>query len=254
MPSLVSSFLRLIHEDGRRYGRRFHGLGRLRRFRRQAIRRADGRDHRGARRGARGAHHAPGQGRRATGRAHCGAPRTHGHAHMGLDPLMEAGPSAPMMNGAATVPRSPPGSPPPPPPPPATWLPPATPTPTGEAIGPSRGPPGYAPVPMRAIVDEEAALGFVSAPIGASGVIRLGVGMEEGAGVNSPPPLEATAGPSIRAEQCFGHLVRRAVAALDRSPGSWAPANLGFATTPLRQASTIAVSSSDEEGSSATRR
>ena len=52
---------------------------------------------------------------------------------------------------------------------------------------------------MRATVDEEAALGFVSAPTGASGVIHLGVGME-GVGVNPPPPLEATAGPSIRAE------------------------------------------------------
>nr|XP_020165583.1 T-cell leukemia homeobox protein 3-like [Aegilops tauschii subsp. strangulata] len=179
---------------------------------------------------------------------------------MGLDPWMVAGPSAPMMNGAAAAPGLPLGSPPPPPPPPVAWLPPSTPTPVGEAVGLSRGPPGYAPVPMRAIVDEEAALGFVSAPTGSSGVIRLGVGME-GAGVNSPPPLEVSAGPSIRAERRFGRLFGRAVAALNRRTGhragSWAPASLRLANTApeiARPDHVVVDSSSDEEGSSVLRR
>ncbi|KAM3354872.1 hypothetical protein ACQJBY_025553 [Aegilops geniculata] len=177
---------------------------------------------------------------------------------MGLDPRMVAGPSAPMMNGAVVAPGSPPGSPPPPPPP--AWLPPSTPTPAGEAVGPSRGPPGYAPVPMRAIVDEEVALGFVSAPTSASGVIRLGVGME-GNDVNSPPPLEVSAGPSIRVERCFGRLFGRTVATLNRRPGRraclWAPSSLGLASAApetARPDHVVVDSSSDEEGSSVLRR
>uniref|UniRef100_A0A8R7USR4 Uncharacterized protein n=1 Tax=Triticum urartu TaxID=4572 RepID=A0A8R7USR4_TRIUA len=69
MPGLVSFFLRLIREDGRRYRRRYHGVGGLRRFRRrmQAVRHfgrcAAGRyGHRATGRGARGGHRATGRG------------------------------------------------------------------------------------------------------------------------------------------------------------------------------------------------
>ena len=79
----------------------------------------------------------------------------------------------------------------------------------------------------------------------------------EGAGVNSPPPLEVSAGPSIRAERRFGRLFGRAVAALNRRTGrragSWAPASLGLASAApgtARPDHVIGDSSSDEEGSS----
>lgn len=88
-----------------------------------------------------------------------------------------------MVHGAAAAP---PGSPPPPPPSPAEWLGPSTPTPEAVAAGPIRGPPGYAPVPMRSAVSAEEALAFISAPTGASGVVRLGAGME-GADATAPP-------------------------------------------------------------------
>ncbi|KAM3189270.1 hypothetical protein ACQJBY_067906 [Aegilops geniculata] len=162
-----------------------------------------------------------------------------------------------MVHGAATSPALPTGSPPPPPPPPAAWIPPSTPTHDAVAAGPSLRPPGYAPVPMRSTVNAEEALAFISAPSGASGVVRLGVGME-GAAAAGTPQQETAAGSSSRAERRFGRLFGRAVAALDRRPGrrpgSWASADLGFTASPLRQASTVVVSSSDEEASSVSRR
>ena len=177
---------------------------------------------------------------------------------MGYDPWLVAGPSAPMMHGAANAPALPTGSPPPPPPPPAAWIPPSTPTPDAVAAGPSLRPPGYALVPMRSTVNAEEALAFISAPSGASGVVRLGVGMKGAAAAGGTPQQETATGSSSRAERRFGRLFGRAVAALDcrpgRRPGSWAPANLGFTATPLRQASTVIVSSSDEEASSVSRR
>ena len=177
---------------------------------------------------------------------------------MGYDPWLVAGPSAPMMHGAATAPALPTGSPPPPPPPPAAWIPPSTPTPDAVAAGPSLRLPGYTPVPMRAVVNEEEALAFVSAPTGASGVVHIGVGMEGAAAAGGTPQQETAAGASSRVERCFGRLFRRAVTALDRRPGrrpgAWATANLGFTATPLRQASTVVVSSSDDEASSVSRR
>ena len=110
---------------------------------------------------------------------------------------------------------------------------------------------------MRTEVTAEEALAFVSAPTGASGLVRLGVGME-GAVAGGTPRQETAAGSSSRVERRFARLFGRTVAALDRRPGrrpgSWAPANLGFTATPLRQASTVVVSSSDEEASSVSRR
>ncbi|KAI5020357.1 hypothetical protein ZWY2020_045245 [Hordeum vulgare] len=149
--------------------------------------------------------------------------------------------------------------PPPPPPPLAHWLPPGTPTPAAEDAGPSRRPPGYLPLPMRTEVTAEEALGFVSAPTGASGVVRLGAGME-GVVANAPPLQEMNAGPSSRAERRFGRLFGRAVAALDRQPGrhagSWAPASLGLGLGlgAVPQDQVVVSSSSDEEGSSVLRR
>ncbi|KAI5005195.1 hypothetical protein ZWY2020_032438 [Hordeum vulgare] len=255
MPGLVSFFLRLICADGRRYRRRGHGVAGLRRFRRrmQAVRRF-----------ARGGHRAAGRGHGIDGHTALGARRAHRHiigaaarapsVNMGLDPWLVAGPSAPTMHGAAAAPP-PPGSPPPPPTPPAVWLAPSTPTPAGEEVVPSRGPPSYAPVPMRVMVDEEAASGFVSAPTGATGVVRLGVGMD-GADTSAPPPLETAAGSSSHAKRRFGRLFGRAVAAIDRRPGrrasSWAPVRLGLASSAPEVARPDAVfigSSSDEESS-----
>ena len=46
---------------------------------------------------------------------------------------------------------------------------------------------GYAPVPLRAMLNEEEALAFVSAPTGASGVVPLRAGME---GTNANVPLQ----------------------------------------------------------------
>ncbi|KAE8803395.1 Sucrose synthase 1 [Hordeum vulgare] len=164
MPGLVSFFLRLIREDGRRYrliARRHHGVGGLRRFHRrmQAIRRfgrdAAGRGYHGTRRDARGGYYTSGSGLHAAGCAHRGAPRARGPTPMGFDPSLVAGPSAPAVHEDAAAPAPPPGSPPPPPPPPTAWMAPLTPTPAAETAGPSRGPPGYVPVPMRALVDEE---------------------------------------------------------------------------------------------------
>lgn len=94
--------------------------------------------------------------------------------NMGLDPWLVAGPSAPMVHEAAAARASGPWAPHPPPLPPAEWLAPSTPRPTAEASGPSHGTPGSAPVPMRCAVNEEEALGFVSTPSGASGVVRFG--------------------------------------------------------------------------------
>ena len=53
------------------------------------------------------------------------------------------------------------------------WLRPSTLTPDAVAAGPSRRMHGYAPVPLRYVVNEEA-LAFVFAPTGASNVVRLG--------------------------------------------------------------------------------
>ncbi|KAI4991362.1 hypothetical protein ZWY2020_039733 [Hordeum vulgare] len=164
MPGLVSFFLRLIREDGRRYrliARRHHGVGGLRRFHRrmQAIRRfgrdAAGRGYHGTRRDARGGYYTSGSGLHAAGCAHRGAPRARGPTPMGFDPSLVAGPSAPAVHEDAAAPAPPPGSLPPPPPPPTAWMAPLTPTPAAETAGPSRGPPGYVPAPMRALVDEE---------------------------------------------------------------------------------------------------
>ncbi|KAE8793668.1 hypothetical protein D1007_31702 [Hordeum vulgare] len=244
MPGLVSFFLRLIREDGRRF-RRFHRrMQAIRRFGRDAA----GRGYHGTRRDARGGYYASGSGLHATGCAHRGAPRARGPT-----------PSAPAVHEDAAAPAPPPGSPPPPPPPPTAWMAPPTPTPAAETVGPSRGPPGFVPVPMRVMVDEEAALGFVSAPTGASGVVRLGVGMD-GADTNASPPRETTAETSSRAERRFGRLFGRAVAALDRQPGrragSWAPASLGLGLGlgAAAHAPVVVPSSSNEEGSSVRRR
>ncbi|KAI4979827.1 hypothetical protein ZWY2020_016580 [Hordeum vulgare] len=137
-----------------------------------------------------------------------------------------------------------------PPPPPEAWLPPWTPTPGAATAGPSRSPPGYALVPMRSEVDAEEALAFISAPTGASGVVRLGAGME------ASPQHEVAMDPGSHAERRFGHLFRRAVAAIDRRPGrhagSWAPASLGLGAA--RQDPVVGASSSDEEGPSWGRR
>ncbi|KAI5018536.1 hypothetical protein ZWY2020_043424 [Hordeum vulgare] len=241
MPGLVSFFLRLIREDGRRYrliARRRHGVGGLPRFHRgmQAIRRfgrdAAGRGYHGTRRDARGGYYTSGSGLHATGCAHRGAPRARGPTPMGFDPSLVAGPSAPAVHEDAVAPAPPPGSPPPPPPPPTAWMAPPTPTPAAETAGPSRGPPSYVPVPMRALVDEEAA-----------------------------PPLETTAGSSSRAERRFGRLFGRAVAAIDRRPGrragSWTPTSLGLASAAPEVARPDAVfigSSSDDESSTGLRR
>nr|XP_040252106.1 vasodilator-stimulated phosphoprotein-like [Aegilops tauschii subsp. strangulata] len=161
-----------------------------------------------------------------------------------------------MVHRAAAAPAPPPGSPPPPPPPPAAWLAPSTPTPAAEAAGP----PGYYPVPMRAVVNKEEALAFVSAPTGASGVVRLGAGME-GADATATPQQETAAGSSSRAARRFGRLFGRAVAAIDRRPsrrpGSWAPTSLGLASAApgtARPDHVVVDSSSDEEGSSVLRR
>ncbi|KAI4991213.1 hypothetical protein ZWY2020_039584 [Hordeum vulgare] len=265
MPGLVSFFLRLIREDGRRYrliARRRHGVGGLRRFRRrmQAIRRfgrdVAGRSYHGTRRDARGGYYASGSGLHAAGCAHRGAARARGPTPMGVDPSLVAGPSAPAVHGDAAAPAPPPGSPPPPPPPPTAWMAPPTPTP---AAGPSRGPPGYVPVPMRAFADEEAALGFVSAPTGASGIIHLGIGME-GVDASAPPLQDMAAGSNGIAERRFGRLFGRAVVSLDRRPGhrpgSWAPASLGFAAAPPQAgcrvpADVVVVSSKEGAASSA---
>ncbi|KAI4970445.1 hypothetical protein ZWY2020_001359 [Hordeum vulgare] len=241
MPGLVSFFLRLIREDGRCYrliARRRHGVSGLRRFRRrmQAIRRfgrdAAGRGYHGTQRGARGGYYASGSGLHAAGCAHRGAPRACGPTPMGFDPWLVAGPSAPVVHGAAAAPAPPPGSPPPPP---TAWMAPPTPTPAAETAGPSRGPLGYVPVQMCAFADEEAALGFVSAPTGASGIIHLGIGMED-ADASAPPLQDMVTGSNGIAERRFGRLFGRAVASLDRRPGrrpgSWAPASLGFAAAP----------------------
>ncbi|KAI4989196.1 hypothetical protein ZWY2020_036513 [Hordeum vulgare] len=254
MPGLVSFFLRLIREDGRRYRRR-HGVGGLRRFRRrmQAIRRFGRNAARGGGMGARG------RGRRTAGCAHRGAPRARRTTPMGLDPWLVTGPSAPAVHGAAAAPAPPPGSPPPPPPPPTAWMAPPTPTPAAETAGPSRGPPGYVPVPMRAFADEKAALGFVSAPTGASSIIHLGIGME-GADASAPPLQDMVAGSNGIAKRRFGRLFGRAVASLDRRPGrrpgSWAPTSLGFAATPPQAgrrvpADVVVVSSEEGAASSA---
>ncbi|KAI4986088.1 hypothetical protein ZWY2020_018718 [Hordeum vulgare] len=168
---------------------------------------------------------------------------------VGLDPWLLAGHTALMVHA----------DPPPPPPPPAHWLPPRPPTPAIEDAGPSQRPPGYLPVPMRTDVTAEEALGFVSAPTGASGVVRLGAGME-GVVANAPPPQEMNAGPSSRAERRFGRLFGRVIASLDRQPGRraglWAPASLGLGLGlgAVPQDPVIVSSSSDEEGSSVPRR
>ena len=113
---------------------------------------------------------------------------------------------------------------------------------------------------MRAVVNEEEALAFVSTPTGASGVVRLGAGME-GADATATPLQETAAGSSSRAARGFGRLFGRAVAAIDRRPsrrlGSWAPASLGLASAApegARPDPVVIASSSDEEGSSVLRR
>lgn len=131
----------------------------------------------------------------------------------GLDPWLVADPSAPMVHGAATAP---PGSPPPPPPPSAGWLPPSTPTQDAVATGPSRRPHGYAAVPLRAVVNEEEALAFVSAP---TGVVRLGAGME-GTNTNALLQGEMAAGSSSRAARRFGCLFGHAVAPSTATPST----------------------------------
>ncbi|KAI5020248.1 hypothetical protein ZWY2020_045136 [Hordeum vulgare] len=156
------------------------------------------------------------------------------HPPTGLDPWLLAGPAAPALRA----------DPPSPPPPPEAWLPPWTPTPDAATAGPSRNSPGYAPVPMRSEVDAEEALAFISAPTGASGVVRLRAGME------ASPQQEVATDPGSRAERRFGRLFGRAVAAIDRRPGchtvSWAPASLGLGAA--RQDPVVIASSSDEEG------
>lgn len=72
------------------------------------------------------------------------------------------------------------------PPPPAHWLPLQTPTPAAEAFDPIRDPPGYVPVPMRAFVDMEEVLAFVSPPTSASGIVCVGARME-GIDTATPP-------------------------------------------------------------------
>ena len=165
-----------------------------------------------------------------------------------------------MMHGAATAPALPTGSPPPPPPPPAAWIPPSTPTPDAVAAGPSLRPPGYAPIPMRTVVNEEEALAFVSTPTGASGVVRLGAGME-GADAIATHQQETATDSSSRAARRFGRLFGRSVAAIDRRPSrhpdSWAPASLGLASAAPGTACpdhVVVDSSSDKEGSSVLRR
>ena len=112
---------------------------------------------------------------------------------------------------------------------------------------------------MCSVVNEEEALAFVSVPTGASGVVRLGVGME-GADATAPPPLVTTAGSSSRVERRFGRLFGRAVSAVDRRPGhragSWAPATLGLASAAPEGArhQPVVASSSDEECSTGLRR
>ena len=77
---------------------------------------------------------------------------------------------------------------------------------------------------MRAAVDVEDALAYVSAPTSASGVIRLGAGMEAADAKTTPQP-EMSASSCGHAERRFG----RAVTAIDRRSGTWAPASLGLA-------------------------
>ena len=113
---------------------------------------------------------------------------------------------------------------------------------------------------MRAVVNEEEALAFVSAPTGASGVVRLGAGME-GADATATPQQETVAGSSSRAARRFGRLFGRVVATIDRHasrcPGSWALASLSLASTApegARPDPVVIASSSDEEDSSVLRR
>ncbi|KAI5019215.1 hypothetical protein ZWY2020_044103 [Hordeum vulgare] len=210
MSPLTSFFLRLIREDNHRE-------------RRLAVRRRTvaGRGWNAAGRGR----HAAGRGQNVVGgvtqrgdrgqRTAAGL-RAAAHPPVGLDPWLLAGPAAPML-------RADPSSPPPPP---EAWLPPWTPTHGAATAGPSRSPPGYTPVPMRSEVDVEEALAFISAPTGASGVVRLGAGME------ASPQQEMATDPGSRAERRFGRLFGRTVAAIDRRPGrhagSWAPTSLGL--------------------------
>ena len=113
---------------------------------------------------------------------------------------------------------------------------------------------------MRAIVNEEEALAFVSAPTGASEVVRLGAGME-GVNANAPIQRETAAGSSSRVTRRFGRLFGRVVTAIDRRPsrrrGSWAPESLGLASVApegARPDPVVIASSSDEEDSSGLRR
>jgi hypothetical protein len=161
-----------------------------------------------------------------------------------------------MVLGAAAAPALPTRSPPPPPPPPAEWIQASTPTPEAVAACSVLRPPGYASVPMHSTVNAEEALAFIFAPTSASGVVRLGAGMES-ADDSAMPQQETAVGSSSRVERRFGRLFGRAVAAIDRRPGSWAPASLGLASAApqrARHVPVIVASSSDEEGSSVLRR
>ncbi|XBI11174.1 hypothetical protein VPH35_138282 [Triticum aestivum] len=124
--------------------------------------------------------------------------------------------------------------------------------PAAEAVGPH----GYVPVPMRTVVDAEEALAFISAPTGASGVVRHGAGME-GIAATTPPQSEMDAGSSICAERRFGRLFERVIAAISRRDGLWDPSGLGLAPALPRGVRTdpvVVASSSNEEAPSVVRR
>ena len=83
----------------------------------------------------------------------------------------------------------------------------------------------------------------------------------EDADATATPQQETTAGSSSRAEQRFGRLFGRAVAALNRRTGrragSWAPASLGLASAAppgVRLDPVVVASSSYKESSAGLRR
>ncbi|KAI4981575.1 hypothetical protein ZWY2020_022067 [Hordeum vulgare] len=253
MPGLVSFFLRLIREDGRRYrliARRRHGVGGLRRFRRrmQAIRRfgcdAAGRGYHGTRRDARGGYYASGSGLHAAGCAHRGAPRARGPTPMGVDPSLVAAPAVHGMPAASPRISA------------------STTSSTDGLDGAADAHAGRRPEPWPSWLRVRpwrafATRGRASLAPPAIRIIHLGIGME---GDARPPSQDMVAGSNGIAERRFGRLFGRALASLDRRPGrrpgSWAPASLGFAAAPPQAgrhvpADVVVVSSEEGAASSA---
>lgn len=103
-------------------------------------------------------------------------------------------------------------------------------------------------------VTVEEALAFVSAPTGASGVIRFGAGIGSSNGL-AHPQMEMVAVSSSRTEQRFSHLFKRAIApSTATAAAALATLGLGLGLGAARQDPIVIVSSSDKEGSFAVHR